>query len=214
MVVVLVTRLYKNPGFRKGYTPIVHPKNSELKYIEYGVLFLPEEGDEYYGETLGCEVVLTIFSGKFKIGIDCPSQKTFFEEEASRTDVFSEKPTAVYVPKRATYKVTCLSPMLEVGVSKAPADIDYPPAIVRPDEVVEKAVGTWNWRRGFRLVVVENVKSCKLIVGETVNPPGNWSSIPPHKHDREGVNEIPLEEVYFFKLKPRFWPAEDLYGTR
>jgi 5-deoxy-glucuronate isomerase len=43
-----------------------------------------------------------------------------------------------------------------------------------------------------------------LIVGETINPPGNWSSSPPHKHD---VDDLPmeskLEEVYFYKLKPQ-----------
>jgi len=48
----------------------------------------------------------------------------------------------------------------------------------------------------------ENVKAQRLLVGETLNPPGNWSSYPPHKHDRKAPSEAPLEEVYFFKIKP------------
>ena len=42
-----------------------------------------------------------------------------------------------------------------------------------------------------------------MIVGETINPPGNWSSYPPHKHDRlvPGV-EVPLEEVYHYRFSP------------
>ena len=39
------------------------------------------------------------------------------------------------------------------------------------------------------------------MVGETFNPPGNWSSYPPHKHDgRDG--EPVLEEVYYYRVDP------------
>ena len=41
----------------------------------------------------------------------------------------------------------------------------------------------------------------RLMVGETFNPPGNWSSYPPHKHDgRDG--EPTLEEMYYFTIDP------------
>ena len=41
----------------------------------------------------------------------------------------------------------------------------------------------------------------RLMVGETFNPPGNWSSYPPHKHDgRDG--EPVLEEVYYYRVSP------------
>jgi 5-deoxy-glucuronate isomerase len=41
----------------------------------------------------------------------------------------------------------------------------------------------------------------RLMVGETFNPPGHWSSFPPHKHDgRDG--EPVLEEVYYFRIAP------------
>jgi len=48
----LGSRLYKSVELKKGYMPIVTPKNSELKYIEFGRLFLPEKGDEYKSETV------------------------------------------------------------------------------------------------------------------------------------------------------------------
>jgi 5-deoxy-glucuronate isomerase len=39
------------------------------------------------------------------------------------------------------------------------------------------------------------------MVGETFNPPGHWSSFPPHKHDgRDG--EPTLEEVYYYRVDP------------
>jgi 5-deoxy-glucuronate isomerase len=43
----------------------------------------------------------------------------------------------------------------------------------------------------------------RLLAGETLNPPGNWSSFPPHKHDRpNSPQEAVLEEIYFFRVKP------------
>ncbi len=41
-----------------------------------------------------------------------------------------------------------------------------------------------------------------MIIGETINPPGNWSGIPPHKHDEKSSVENILEEFYLFKIKP------------
>ena len=41
------------------------------------------------------------------------------------------------------------------------------------------------------------------MLGETINPPGNWSSYPPHKHDRHAPpEEVALEEVYYYRFKP------------
>ncbi|MCD6465903.1 5-deoxy-glucuronate isomerase [Candidatus Bathyarchaeota archaeon] len=199
---LMAGRLFKKPIIEKGYMPIVHPGNSELKYLEYGILFLPKEGDEYSSKTEDYETVLTVFSGKFKIIADCPKQNMHLEFSGSRSDVFSDKPTAIYLPRDSSFKISALSPMLEIGVSKAKSDADHPPAVIKPEDVAEKSVGAWNWRRKIRLTVVENVKAHRIIVGETINPPGNWSSFPPHKHDRETLHEAWLEEVYFFKFKP------------
>ena len=53
-------------------------------------------------------------------------------------------------------------------------------------------------------VVADNVRRAeRLIVGETFNEPGQWSSFPPHKHDG-GDGEPALEEVYYFRFdRPR-----------
>jgi len=38
----------------------------------------------------------------------------------------------------------------------------------------------------------------RLMVGETVNRPGCWSSFPPHKHDEDRPREeVAMEEVFF-----------------
>ena len=48
-----------------------------------------------------------------------------------------------------------------------------------------------------------SIRPGRLLLGETINPPGNWSSYPPHKHDtHEPPREVRLEEVYLFKVDP------------
>lgn len=41
----------------------------------------------------------------------------------------------------------------------------------------------------------------RLSAVEVMNPPGNWSSYPPHKHDEERPGEAILEEIYYFRLE-------------
>jgi 5-deoxy-glucuronate isomerase len=51
--------------------------------------------------------------------------------------------------------------------------------------------------------VPDSVPAQRLLIGETYNPPGLWSSYPPHKHDvQQPPQETKLEEVYHFRLNP------------
>ncbi len=44
----------------------------------------------------------------------------------------------------------------------------------------------------------------RLLVVEVLTPGGNWSSYPPHKHDKLSESETPLEEIYYFEIaKPQ-----------
>ncbi|MEK7765746.1 MAG: 5-deoxy-glucuronate isomerase, partial [bacterium] len=63
--------------------------------------------------------------------------------------------------------------------------------------------GKGNWFREVHDVGVENLEAKSLIFGETFNPPGNWSSAPPHKHDVDNPpEEGKLEELYYYRLRP------------
>ncbi|MDQ1529607.1 MAG: 5-deoxy-glucuronate isomerase [Actinomycetota bacterium] len=42
----------------------------------------------------------------------------------------------------------------------------------------------------------------RLIACEVMQPGGNWSSYPPHKHDVAGEAESQLEEIYYFEVAP------------
>jgi 5-deoxy-glucuronate isomerase len=194
--------LYKSVEPKKGYNPIVTAKNSELKYLEFGRLFLPEKEDEYKSETANREAVLTIFGGTCSVEMRSNSQEASYKMIGSRPDVFSGKPTMAYIPINTQYRVIAETSMLEAGISTAPSESDYPPVLVKPEDTIEKSVGAWNWTRKVYTSIGTNVKAQRLLVGETINPPGNWSSSPPHKHDEKSSTEALLEEVYFYKVKP------------
>jgi 5-deoxy-glucuronate isomerase len=53
----------------------------------------------------------------------------------------------------------------------------------------------------------------RLIAVEVLTPAGNWSSYPPHKHDKEipGV-ETALEEIYYFEVADGGFAYQRAYG--
>jgi len=92
---------------------------------------------------------------------------------------------------------------LDIAVFSAPAQTDQSARLITPDQVTHASVGVGNWRRDVYTAIGENFPCDRFLIGETVNPPGNWSSFPPHKHDvARPPDEAVLEEVYFYRMKP------------
>ena len=158
-------------------------------------------GESWEGETGAVEAGLVPFSGKFMVSIS-GAQSVKWSGVGGRADMFSALPWAVYVPRQSKFTVTAET-RLELVIAKAPCDKDLPPSIVKPEEVKVVNAGAANWRRDVRLVIPPGSPlSQRMIIGETINPPGNWSGIPPHKHDEITGAENILDEWYLFKVKP------------
>jgi 5-deoxy-glucuronate isomerase len=118
----------------------------------------------------------------------------------SRSDVFTERATSLYVPPGTEMVVQADTP-LEAVVFSTNAGPGGAPAIVTPDGVKVAARGRGHYTREVHNILVDDPHARRLMVGETFNPPGNWSSFPPHKHDgRDG--EPVLEEVYYYRVDP------------
>ena len=118
----------------------------------------------------------------------------------ARAGVFEERATALYLPPGTPLQVKAESPLEAVLIS-TPATRGGKAAIVTPDNVRVNARGRGNYAREVHDILVTDTHAQRLMVGETFNPPGNWSSYPPHKHD--GRNGEPtLEEVYYFRVDP------------
>lgn len=124
-------------------------------------------------------------------------------EAAKRSSVFDQRASAVYLPPGSSIEVYATSDaelalIATHGYDLASAD---DATFVRPDDVVVQARGEPGWQRDVHDVIADAVPARHLLVGETFNEPGQWSSFPPHKHD--GADGEPrLEEVYHFRIAP------------
>jgi 5-deoxy-glucuronate isomerase len=117
-----------------------------------------------------------------------------------RANVFDERASALYLPPGATLTVTAEAP-LEAVLFSTPAPAGGHATVIGPDKIEVNERGKGNYSRQVHNVFVSDPHVKRLMVGETINPPGNWSSYPPHKHDgRDG--EPVLEEVYYYRVSP------------
>jgi 5-deoxy-glucuronate isomerase len=102
-------------------------------------------------------------------------------------------------------EMAAVSLTARVAIASAPLGDEpaTPPRIIRPadQDIAERGEG--NWGRTVRTILGPQHAAGRLLVGETINPAGNWSSYPPHKHDtHEPPREVKLEEVYYFDFDP------------
>jgi 5-deoxy-glucuronate isomerase len=114
--------------------------------------------------------------------------------------VFSEPATALYLPAGSEL-VVAAERELEAVIVSTPAAGGGEANLLKPADVTVNQRGKGVYSREVHDIFVRDSIVRRLMVGETFNPPGHWSSFPPHKHDgRDG--EPRLEEVYHFRIDP------------
>jgi 5-deoxy-glucuronate isomerase len=183
-----------------NYQQIVAP--GTMRFLDFARLELPS-GQKYSGHTGPREAVVDVFSGAASIKIEAPNGAQEYGEVGGRADVFSGPPAMVYIPPQSKYEIAASSSAFDAGIFSAPSKAASVPALLEGPGVIAREVGHGNWQRTVYSALDQNTFAERLLAGETLNPPGNWSSYPPHKHDRRNPpHEAVLEEVYFFRLKP------------
>jgi 5-deoxy-glucuronate isomerase len=168
-------------------------------------------------------VVLTMGAGDQRTVTAPPGQEAaivllegevaFDGEPAKRTSVFEQRASAVYLPPDSDISVDAISEVEIAIVSTLGYELTSTDdaTIVQPDDVVVQARGKPGWRRDVHDVIADAVPARRLLVGETFNEPGQWSSFPPHKHDGSD-GEPALEEVYYYRFdRPEGFGFQGLY---
>jgi 5-deoxy-glucuronate isomerase len=115
-----------------------------------------------------------------------------------RESVFHGTTDLLYVPLNTAIKISGDG---RVAVGEAPAKNSKPARLIDKDEVPVFVRGAGREsRQVHNFGVPESLDADRFIVVEVIVPSGNWSGIPPHKHDVyvEGV-ESNLEEIYYFE---------------
>jgi 5-deoxy-glucuronate isomerase len=183
------------------FQQIVAP--GRMRFLDFARLTLAT-GEKHSGCTRPREYVFDIFSGRASVRVKTgDGGEHVFRSVGARDDVFAGPPVMVYVPPQATYEIEAVTDNLDVGIFSAASRSTAPPQALAGSDVVAREVGRDNWQRTVYSALAENVPAERLLAGETLNPPGNWSSYPPHKHDRSNPpKEAVLEEIYFFRVKP------------
>jgi 5-deoxy-glucuronate isomerase len=164
-------------------------------------------GESYVvGPPAGQEAALVLLAGAV----------TFEGEPAKRTSVFDQRATAVYLPSGSSIEIDATSDV-ELAFTRT-LGYDLPddgeePTVVHPDGVVVQPRGKPGWQRDVHDLIDDAVPARHLLVGETFNEPGQWSSFPPHKHDG-GDGEPALEEVYYYRFdRPEGFGFQGLYES-
>ena len=130
----------------------------------------------------------------------------FNGRRASRDDVFGGPATAVYLPPGTAIEVDSSTGAELALAATVGGELDAPagaaPEMVMPADVVIRDRGRPGWQRKVHDIIADTVPAQRLLVGETFNGAGEWSSFPPHKHDG-GDGEPALEEVYYYRFDRR-----------
>lgn len=180
---------------KEGYTPLIGP--GEMRYIEFGILKLGK-GGAYSQPADGMERALIVLSGM--CSVKCPGRQ--WDNVGERPNVFAGRAYAVYLPPQTPCEVSSADGV-EVAFCSTKASIQAEPVLVTPADVATASRGTSLWRRDIHDIITPRIMAERLVVGETFNPPGKWSSYPPHKHDEDlWPIETVQEEVYLFRLQP------------
>jgi 5-deoxy-glucuronate isomerase len=147
-----------------------------------------------------CELCAVVLAGAVDVAVDGEALGAL----ARMGGVFATPAVAAYVPPGRELALAATAGA-EVAVASAPLGSGRAgrTRLITPADQHVRNAGAGNWWRTIRTLLGPDDDAGRLLVGETINPPGNWSSYPPHKHDRQAPpEEVALEEVYLYRFEP------------
>jgi 5-deoxy-glucuronate isomerase len=170
--------------------------DGEMKRIRFSILKLkPGEG---FSESLSdWELCLVLLCGECRVAVSGRD----LGELGPRRDVFRDPAWAAYVPGGMSWQVEAKSELC-AALCYAPGR-GGEPRLIRPEDLVIRQRGRPGYERRVVDIAVEKVPAQSLLVGETFNAAGQWSSYPPHCHEKDDPGrESFQEEVYFYQVDP------------
>lgn len=159
-------------------------------------------GEKFSGASGDREICAVILGGKATFEVNGQT----FANVGGRPNVFSGKPHSVYIPCQANYAITAQG-RVEIALPSAPSELKTSAYVIGPERVANGVWGAANFSRNYHQILTmasqPDLPAQSLIVGETFTPSGNWSTFPPHRHEKDDLpREAYHEEIYFFKLSP------------
>ena len=190
-----------------GCSKVAGGEDATLMQLKLDFLRL-QTGTNWQGSSGGYEIALVIMGGRITLQAGDFSCANI----GKRKHVFDGKPYVVYLPVDQDYTISCLE-NCEIAICGAACTEKLQPFLVTPDDIPLGVAGVLNWKRDLYNLIDERFATSRLCIGEAFNHPGNWSSYPPHKHDR---SDLPIEgvmqEIYFFRYNlPQGFGFQSVY---
>lgn len=200
----MTSSLLRKPNpVHKGNVHIVHQllaQDTGLKYVGFKMIDFKAKGR--YEETLGDqECCIVVLAGRITV----TEGKHRFAEIGTRESVFERKPTdSVFVSGFKRFILEAATDAT-VALCYAPSLEPLPTKWIKAGDVGMEQRGKYQNKRLVQNILPDNDPSASsLLVVEVYTEGGNFSSYPPHKHDRDQLPEESfLEETYYHELEPQ-----------
>jgi 5-deoxy-glucuronate isomerase len=190
---------------RDGWTVFVTPEDAGWEYSGVRVAGLAA-GEGLTFSLEADEAILVPFEGGFHVDVEGDRPYAL----SGRPDVFSGPTDVLYLPRGTTATVTAVDGG-RIAMPTARAVRVHPVQHIAAADVPVFVRGAGAWSRRVRDFGNSSVLQADHVIAvEVVNPGGNWSGIPRHKHDTPGEHESQLEEIYLFEAAAT--PGGDGYG--
>lgn len=170
-----------------------------LRYIGFKVLEM-KAGACFEEELKVYECCVVVLTGSVSIS----DGETNFENLGNRSTVFDRKPTdSLFISSSRQISIKAKTPA-KIALCYSPSQKQLPTHLISASEVKIEHRGSGNNKRiVFNILTDNDTIAEKLIVVEVLTDSGNWSSYPPHKHDRDYLpEESLLEETYYHEIDP------------
>jgi 5-deoxy-glucuronate isomerase len=160
-------------------------------------------GETFEAESGEREILAVILGGRATFEVNGLT----FEKIGGRPNVFNGRPHSIYIPAGAKYSVRGEG-AVEIALPSAPSErTDIQPYVIQPTQVAAGSWGAANFKRHYHQILTTvsqpDLPAARLLVGETFTPSGNWSTYPPHKHEKDELpREAFHEEMYYYRVSP------------
>ena len=189
--------VFQGTAAHRGRQISVSPENSLLERLWYGRILLGPDKPSVSFSTDGRETSLIVMRGACSLTIDGVRHDLGLHDGA-------------YIPRGKTVEVSA-SVDTDIVENGAEVDGDYPLQIIRYSDVcanpkLKFTAGGAATSRDLNIVIGDNVKAGRLMVGFTRSQPGHWTSWPPHEHTTLA------EELYvYFDMPPPAFGIQLVY---
>ena len=187
---------------QSGALVAVTPRRAGWDYVGFAVRRIAAARPGR-GRTGGNEVCLVLLAGLASISWSPAVDRTRVQPRPAPRRVHRLPARASTCRRGRAFEVT-RSAAPEIAECRSPTAKRFPARVIRPEDCGLEVRGGGNATRQIIDILPPAAAADRLLVCEVLTPAGNWSSYPPHKHDRHAPPvEADLEETYYYRFSGR-----------